>query len=54
MNLMKTDGPSASIEYDPGIDMFMGKILGLTGASTYIAEHPRNSKMSSKIAYHLS
>ena len=47
MNLLKTDH-SAIIEYDPGIDMFMGEILGLTRASTFRAEHPRNSKMSSK------
>jgi len=41
MNVMTVDGYNAKIEYDPGIDMFRGEILGLTGGADFYGKTPR-------------
>lgn len=37
MNLMKIDGYSAIVRYDPEIDMFRGEFVGLAGGADFYA-----------------
>jgi len=40
MNIMAVDGYRAKIEYDPGLDMFRGEILGLNGSADFYGKNP--------------
>lgn len=40
MNIMTVDGYRAKIEYDPGMDMFRGEILGLNGGADFYGKTP--------------
>lgn len=40
MNIMEIDNYKAKIEYDPELDMFRGKILGLNGSADFYGKTP--------------
>jgi len=48
MNLMKIDGYSARIEYDPEIDLFRGEILGLNGGADFYGKNPKELRAEFK------
>ena len=41
MNLMSIDGYQARIEYDPELDLFRAKILGLNGGADFFGKNPK-------------
>lgn len=48
MNVMTVDGYNAKIEYDPGLDMFRGEILGLNGGADFYGKTPKELRMEFK------
>ena len=48
MNMMKLDGYSAKIEYDPELDMFRGEILGLNGGADFYGKNPKELRAEFK------
>jgi predicted HicB family RNase H-like nuclease len=40
MNIMDVDGYKAKIEFDPDLDLFRGKILGLNGGADFYGKSP--------------
>ena len=50
MNIMTLDGYSAKIEYDPGLDMFRGEILGLNGGADFYGKNPSELRKEFKVS----
>ena len=48
MNLMTVDGYKAKVEYNAGIDLFRGEILGLTGGADFYGKTPKEHKAEFK------
>ncbi len=48
MNIMKLDGYTAKIEYDPDLDLFRGEILGLNGGADFYGSNPAELRQEFK------
>ena len=44
MNLMRVNGHSAVVKYDPEIEMFRGEFVGLNGGADFYAEDVKSLK----------
>jgi predicted HicB family RNase H-like nuclease len=48
MNVMTVDGYHAKIEYDEGLDLFRGEILGLSGGADFYGKNPKELRTEFK------
>ncbi len=48
MNIMEVNGYKAKIEYDPELDQFRGRILGLNGSADFYAKGPASLRKEFK------
>lgn len=48
MNVMTIDSFNAKIEYDPGLDVFRGEILGLNGGADFYGKNPKELRIEFK------
>ena len=53
MNVMTVDGYHAKIEYDEGLDLFRGEILGLSGGADFYGKNPKELRAEFKKSLHV-